>query len=679
MDSLGEHALTREELLAEIGRLRAEVAAVRLGEAGATPGPPPETMSFRAILDALYTFAGVLALDGTILEVNRPPLDVAGLGSGDVVGRKLWDCYWFAHSAEARERTRAAVSRAAAGERPRFDEDVQVRDGRLITVDLMVAPIVGAGGRVERLVASAVDVTDRARADRELRQRERELRAVTANTPDLLLRFDRALRHVFANDAVRATGLAPADVLGKTLGELGMPDPLRDWCESHLRRVFTTGAAQSVEFDVDTPAGGRRHYAARLVPEVVGDGDGSAAAVAHVLAVARDVTDERQVREELRRARDEAEAASRAKDHFLAVLSHELRTPLAPVLIAAEMLARDPAVPAAARAQLVMIRRNVELEARLIDDLLDLTRIARGKLQLHGAPVDAHELLADVVDMCRDDATRPKDVRVASDLAAADRCVLADAARLSQVFWNLLKNAVKFTPAGGAVSVRTLNPSAGWLAVEVRDTGVGIAPDVLPTIFEPFEQGGAAVTSRFGGLGLGLAIAKALVDLHLGRIEAASPGPGAGATFTVYLPTVPATAAAPGSDATATATATATQSLRILLVDDHEPTARTLAAALRGLGHVVRTAGSVAEAVAVAAGHALDLVVSDLGLPDGSGHDLMLALRAAHHLPGIALSGYGMPEDVARSLASGFARHLTKPITLEALEEAIDEVMGAPP
>jgi PAS domain S-box-containing protein len=265
----------------------------------------------------------------------------------------------------------------------------------------------------------------------------------------------------------------------------------------------------------------------------------------HTRCFTRDVTLHKRTEEALRRSMEEeilsrkkAEAASRAKDDFIAALSHELRTPLTPVLLAATDLADDPSLHSEAREQLVMICRNVELEARLIDDLLDLTRISRGKLSLNPARVDAHEVMRHAEEIVHADLAGRK-LELHLLLEAPQSFVLADSARLQQVFWNLLKNAVKFTPDGGVITVRSSNPSTGRLLVSVSDTGRGIPPETLEKIFLPFDQGDLHGRHTFGGLGLGLAISKALVDLHEGCLTAHSEGAGKGAVFTVELPAAP--------------------------------------------------------------------------------------------------------------------------------------------
>jgi len=242
------------------------------------------------------------------------------------------------------------------------------------------------------------------------------------------------------------------------------------------------------------------------------------------------------------RARQAAESASAAKSRFLAMVSHELRTPLSPVLMIAEILEQDPSLPQRVRRDMASIRRNVELERRLIDDLVDLTRISSGKMSLQCQPIDIHEPLAQAIRVCEAEAIE-KGLKVATHFDAGQPVLSGDAVRLQQVFWNLLRNAVKFTPAGGAIDIYTSN-AGGNIVVTFTDTGIGIEPQRLSSIFEAFEQGGADIQSQFGGLGLGLAICQALIEAHGGSIRAQSEGPGQGATFRVTLPARAAEAAA---------------------------------------------------------------------------------------------------------------------------------------
>ena len=392
-----------------------------------------------------------------------------------------------------------------------------------------------------------------------------------------------------------------------------------------------------------------------------------------------DLSERQRAEEERTRARDEqqrlrheeslARAASEAKDRFLAMLSHELRTPLTPILFALEAVTSRAEVPGALRSTLEMIRRNVLLETRLIDDLLDMTRIVQGRMSIMPEIVDAHELVNDVVVLCRDEL-RTADIGFTVQPAARGHHVCADPVRFQQVLWNLLRNAIRNTPASGEVVLRTENTVPGWFSVSVSDTGRGIDPARLAAIFTFFEQDEEA-RKRGIGLGLGLAISKAIVELHGGRISGASQGLGCGATFQVELPSVSAPAVAPGI--ARSAPHGVKHPTTILLVEDNEDSAAAMAELLRLHGYVVKVAASVHDALNLA--EEADVLVSDIALPDGSGHDLMRELSARQHaIPGIALSGYGTVDDIRRSTEAGFEHHIVKPVEPSRLLEAIENL-----
>jgi signal transduction histidine kinase len=391
--------------------------------------------------------------------------------------------------------------------------------------------------------------------------------------------------------------------------------------------------------------------------------------MANMQLAARNEALEREAEERERRiraesAQAEAEEANAAKDRFLAMLSHELRTPLSPIVHAVTLL-EEGECSVSQREHIETIRRNVRLEARLIDDLLDLARIRNGKLRLEMQPVDVHDVLRHALDICQPDLETHR-LRVDAEFAASESHVRADSARLQQVFWNLFTNAAKFSPRDAAITVRTFN-TEGVVAIEVADQGVGIAPEKLERIFDAFEQGARTTHS---GLGLGLAICKALVEMHGGEISARSEGLDLGATFRIHLPCaapglVPASSSPPAS--------AAREGLRLLVVEDHPDTLATLERLLTRRGYIVRTAMSIAHGLEVARDYEFDLLISDIGLPDGRGTDLLerLEQQRGGRPPAIAMSGFGMEEDLARSRNAGFSEHLTKPVEFPALQEAI--------
>ncbi|HXR97466.1 MAG TPA: ATP-binding protein [Terriglobales bacterium] len=388
--------------------------------------------------------------------------------------------------------------------------------------------------------------------------------------------------------------------------------------------------------------------------------------------IARDVTQQKQILRELKAAKDEAESANHAKDHFLMRLSHELRTPLTPVLAELSYLEASGTLPGSLAPRLAMVRRNVETEARLVDDLLDISRIANGKLQLHYEVVDLHQAVRSSMTMIHA-GMEAQEQELVLGLRAAQHKTWGDPGRVQQILLNLLSNAVKFTPRGGQITVRSSNDAEGkTIRIEISDNGVGIAPEALPRLFQSFEQAGRG--GQYGGLGLGLAISSTLAEIHNGKIRASSPGIDQGATFTLELPatTEPEQARRKGkNEAQASVTGT-----RVLLVEDHIDTRDVMARLLQGLGCSVQVAGSVREAIALGASGNFDVLLCDLGLPDGSGLDVMRQLRATTRIRGMALSGFGQENDVERSLAAGFEKHITKPINFIALQEAVLSLAG---
>ncbi len=390
------------------------------------------------------------------------------------------------------------------------------------------------------------------------------------------------------------------------------------------------------------------------------------------MALAAAMAERRRAEAAIEQQKAAVETANRTKDKFLAMLSHELRTPLTPVIAALDMLETDATQSEESKASLAMIRRNVELESQLIADLLDLTRIAKDKLELKFDSIDAHEAILNVVEICRAEANA-KNLHVYPDLRAGAHHVSADAAKFQQIIWNLLKNAIKFTGEDGEITISSANPAPQTLVITVRDTGIGVEPDIMERIFDPFEQGEVSFQRRFGGLGLGLAISKSLAQAHGATLLARSEGRNRGAAFLLTMKTVPAQqrlvkpAAAPLE----------TRTLRILLVDDHQDTCTALERLLVRRGHLVAAAHNVRSAMEAAVRNQFDLLISDIALPDGTGMDLMMQLRAIRGIPGIAISGFGNNGDIEKSLQAGFSEHLVKPVKFEKLQAAMERAVGA--
>jgi signal transduction histidine kinase/ActR/RegA family two-component response regulator len=391
------------------------------------------------------------------------------------------------------------------------------------------------------------------------------------------------------------------------------------------------------------------------------------------MALAAGMAERRRAEAAVEQQKMVVEGAIRTKDNFLAMLSHELRTPLTPVVAALEALKDDPSQSMEVKATLAMMWRNIDLERQLIDDLLDLTRITSDKLQLQFESVDTHQAISNVVEICGPE-TNAKKIRLDLDLKARNHHVAADAAKFQQIIWNLLKNAIKFTDENGSITVSTANHLPGILTIGVTDTGIGIEPEIMERIFNPFEQGERSFQRRFGGLGLGLTISKSLARAHGASLIAKSEGRDRGATFLLTIRAV-----TPGQTSSSTASLpidTFQPVLRILLVDDHEDTCASLGRLLTLRGHEIVAAHTMRAGMAAAADRRFDLLISDVGLPDGNGMELLRHLRANSNIPGIAISGFGTDADIEKSLEAGFSEHLVKPVQLEKLEAAIARAGG---
>jgi len=376
--------------------------------------------------------------------------------------------------------------------------------------------------------------------------------------------------------------------------------------------------------------------------------------------------------------RQELIAANAAKDQFLALLSHELRSPLSPVIAMVGELEAEVPDSQPVREALEVVRRNVELEARLIDDLLDVTRISKGKLQLTFETICIHQTLQRAYEICRKEI-EAKNLEVKFRLRAEHTYVDGDPARLQQVFWNLIKNSVKFTPEKGRITIETLNLRPDKIEARVIDTGIGIEQEKIDKIFNAFEQG-SDITRRFGGLGLGLAISKALIAAHGGTIRVQSSGKDKGATFSVELNTVltPIDRDGDGKDQQVgrEPEQAVSKHRRVLLVDDHHDTCIGMKRMLERHGYEITLAHSAEQAVEKVRTEEFVLLISDIGLPDRSGYELMREVRLNKDLPGIALSGFGSEQDVNQAREAGFAEHLTKPINFERLEKTIQTLLS---
>jgi PAS domain S-box-containing protein len=590
----------------------------------------------------------------------------AGLSAKEMIGRVIWEIFPDAVGTEFYDRCQD-VMRTGQASRGEFFHAPWNR-----WLDVRIYPT------KDGIVIFRGDITERKKQEALSQEREANLRESQER-----LRLATEAADIGTFDFLPQTGELQLSDRSKEL--FGLPPEAEMTYESYLAGVHPDDrhivheTVQRVRqpggtgrFDIEYRTIGIGDGKERWVAErgrAVLDASGE---VTRFIGTMLDITDSKNTEILLQRAKSEAEEANQAKDQFLAMLSHELRTPLTPVLMTIAALRRQPDLSDDLRRDLEVLRRNVELEALLIDDLLDLTRIAHGKLKLHSDAVDIHGTIDHALSISADDLYG-KNITVTRRFEAREHHCWADPARLQQVFWNLVKNAAKFTPAKGHLALSTKNNDAHQIVIEITDNGIGIEPDLIPKIFDAFEQGGRTVTNKYGGLGLGLAVSKRVVDLHHGTITARSAGPGQGATFVVTLNAME-TSLLEGPILFLESEPASAPHLQILLVEDHKDTARVLGRILQNAGFDVSHADSLVRARELAHSRRFDLVISDVGLPDGSGLDLMRGLHETQGLTGIALSGFGTDDDVAASSAAGFAEHLTKPVDWERLRSAIERL-----
>jgi PAS domain S-box-containing protein len=504
-------------------------------------------------------------------------------------------------------------------------------------------------------------IAARRRDEAALRRSERRFRLLAEALPQLAwaTRPDGAATY-FNRRWYEVTGLTPERSLGDAWSENIHPEDRQRNIDAWNNAV-RSGTAYEVECRHRCADGTYRWFLVQGLPSTDATGR-----VVEWFGTGTEI-------DEQKRAAAAIAEATRAKDEFLAVLSHELRTPLTPVLMAVTALLDDRQTCRSIRPTLKMIRDNVRLEARLIDDLLDISRIARRQMEYRFEIVDVHAVIERTIGICRGQI-EGKGHHLTIELAAVEHHVRGDPARLQQVLWNLLINAVRYTPEGGRIAIRTLSYGPGFLVIDVADDGIGIHPDHLPHLFDAFERGYGADAFDAAGLGLGLTICRSIVEAHGGTLQGASDGRDRGATFRLEL----ATATAPGesTELVAAPSSPPARRLRVLLAEDDAATVETTARVLRRQGHVVRTATSLRRALEAASGE-FDVVVSDIDLGDGSGLELMRTVRSRGDTPGIAVSGYATEDDVRQSREVGFAVHLAKPITSGMLESAIQQVTAA--
>jgi PAS domain S-box-containing protein len=592
--------------------------------------------------------------DGRVREVNDAFLQLGGFARDEVVGRHVLDLGLWIDPGQREQ----GIAMLRAGTPVR---DVTARfsvKGGEERVCVLAAELVTLDGQTCILTA-LTDITDRTRAEEALRESERRFMLLFhANPLPMTITRLHDGRHLEVNDAaVRHSGYARDEMLGRTKPELGF------WVtpaerERMVRLLHEEGHVRDFEVTFRTRHGEQRQLLVNS--EVITYGGAPA-----VLSVSLDITERKQLEAESRARSEEAEAANRAKDEFLAMLGHELRNPLGTITNAVAALDTLGADETTRRLTAIIGRQTRHL-GRLVDDLLDVARVTSGKIGLRTQPLDLHELAGRCLEALAH-AGRTREHRVRLQGAAVH--VEGDAARLEQVVNNLVDNALKYTPAGGAITVRT-ERAGGEAILRVSDTGKGIHADVLGRIFDLFVQEPQTLERSRGGLGLGLTLVRRLVELHGGSVSATSGGPGQGSEFTVRLPARTVTGADGGPSA-AERPAPSTARRRVLIVEDNPDARESLRLLLELAGHLVETSEDGPGGLAQLEAFRPEIALIDLGLPGLDGYALARLARGRAQTRGIrlvALTGYGQTEDQRRALAAGFDLHVTKPVDAAMLQ-----------
>ncbi len=573
---------------------------------------------------------------------------------------------------ESGTRFQERIRRWLGGEEPERSVEyrVRARDGRIFDAVLDVNFIRGADGQPQGATVIAHDITARKQAEEALRESEELLRAVTDNSPDAIYVKDRASRWLMANPAVlRIVARTAEQALGKTDLDLYADPAVGSAILENDQRIMENGRTEAFEEVADTPDG-RRTFVSVKAPRRDAQGN-----IVGLIGISRDITERKRAEEDLRRANLALAEADRRKDEFLAMLAHELRNPLSVIGGASEILQRAGAMEPEVQRARDAIERQARHMARLVDDLLDVSRVTQGKIALKNERVPvagvfrhAVEATAPIVRALRHKLF----VSLPSDRLSID----GDAVRLTQIVSNVLNNAAKYTPAGGEIHLSAERRGA-HVEIRVRDNGQGINPTLLPHVFDLFVQGDRGADRAQGGLGIGLTMARSLVEMHGGTIEAHSDGPGAGSEFVIALPLASAETAARATDGQRLEH---TISRRILVVDDNADAVEMMRTLLELDGHQVTAAQDGRAAIEHALTWRPDVALIDLGMPGIDGFEVARRLRAEPFLDRmvlIALTGYGQEEDVRRSRDAGFDHHVTKSADFEPLRRVLDSIPRA--
>jgi PAS domain S-box-containing protein len=626
----------------------------------------------RRTIDSLYSFVGVMTPDGILIEANRTALEAANLQLEDVINRPFAETYWWSYDPQIQAQLNDAIHRALGGEFIRYDVEVRVSSEKYILIDFSLIPLFDSEGSIEYLIPSGIDVSDREASKQALKESEDELRLITEVIPQQIWTALPNGEVDYVNQRWEEfTGIVFPQMQQRGWEAIVHPDDL-DRVRQTWEEAVESGKKYDVEARLRQSDATYRWFLGRARPLRNERGE-----IIKWYGTNTDIAPIKELETKLREQTEDLIKANRLKDEFLAIVSHELRTPLNPILGWSQLMATGTMTPERMTQGIETIKRNAKLQAQLIDDLLDVSRILRGKLDLNVMAINLETIIRSALATVQLSA-EARAIEIETEFPAKIGQVSGDVGRLQQIIWNLLSNAIKFTPEGGRVTV-TLKQVDNQAEIQVRDTGQGISAEFLPFVFDRFRQAENATTRKFGGLGLGLAIVRHLTEIHGGTVAVSSAGEGQGATFSVKLPLINRSTSKPPKNDSSNRTATnPLQNIRILIVEDEPDSRELLTLVLQQQGAEVIPTASAREALDALNDYTFNLIISDIGMPEMDGYTLMTQIRAlpqVRNLPAIALTAHAGEVDRQRSLDVGFQQHIAKPINIPESLKIIKQLL----
>jgi PAS domain S-box-containing protein len=614
---------------------------------------------------------GIISIDerGTVTTFNPAAEFIFGYAAAEVIGQNVKmlmpEPYQSEHDGYIGNYLRTGqakiigIGREVIGKR---------KDGSTFPMELAIS--VFWLGDQRHFTGIVRDITDRKRAEEELRQAEERMRSVVNHVVDGIISIDeRGQVQSFNPAAERIFGYAAAEVIGQNVKVL-MPEPFHSEHDGYLANHLKTGKAKII--GIGREVVGKRKDGTHF-PMELAVSDFHIGSARFFTGIVRDITERKVLEQQLRQRVDDLAEADRQKNEFLAMLAHELRNPLAPLRNGLYLLKMPGASAQITEQAREMMDRQLNHLVRLVDDLLDVSRIVRGKIELRKELLDLTTAVTRAIETAQPVIDAQGHVVVLS-LPEHPVFVEADLVRMAQILANLLTNAAKYTDRAGRIEL-SVAEADGRAIVKVRDSGIGIAPHMLPRLFELFVQGDRSLARSQGGLGIGLTLVKRLVELHGGTVTAASAGLGQGSEFTVDLPVATLPEASDAGSARPTATAIgAALKRRILVVDDNVDAAETVGMILKSAGWEVRCVYDGHSVLAAALEYVPDVIVLDIGLPGMTGYEVARQLRRRpefEHLPLVAVTGYGQDNDRKNAFDAGFNHHLTKPVDPDVLQATV--------